>query len=86
VVSIFRVFACPVECLPSEMRSRFHWGGAYSTGVINIPVCESLWVCGQKLIVDLKGVIGVDTLSRIPYTSPTKTNLLSNRPLLMWNL
>jgi len=25
--------ACPVECLPREMRSLFNWGGAYSSGV-----------------------------------------------------
>jgi hypothetical protein len=24
---------CPVECLPYEMRSIFHWGEAYSSGV-----------------------------------------------------
>jgi hypothetical protein len=24
---------CPVECLPYEMGSIFHWGGAYSSGV-----------------------------------------------------
>jgi hypothetical protein len=29
------LFSCPVECLPCEMRSLFHWGGAYSTGVLS---------------------------------------------------
>jgi len=26
------ISACPVKCLPREMRSIFHWGEAYFTG------------------------------------------------------
>jgi hypothetical protein len=26
--------ACPMACLPNEMRSLFHRGGAYSSGVV----------------------------------------------------
>jgi hypothetical protein len=65
VSSSFRVFviniavcACRVECLPCEMQSLFHWGGAYSTGVINIPVCGviNIPVCGS--VAENRGGLG----------------------------
>jgi hypothetical protein len=36
--------ACPVKCLPNEMRSLFHRGEAYFIGAVPISLGRNLWI------------------------------------------